>query len=395
MRLLTLSSLYPNERMRNHGIFVESRLRRVAAAGVGISQVVAPVPWFFSTHRAFGSYADWAAVAVSEERHGIRIAHPRYPMVPKLGFWLQPWLIYRAVRDHLRHQGGDAKQFDLIDAQYYYPDGVAAGWLARDLGLPFVVTARGTDINLIPRSALPRRLIRTTARRAAASIVVCAALKDELVALGAPKSSVTVLHNGVDLDLFQPADRDAARVKFGVTGTVLLSVGHLIERKGHHLIVRAIASLPQCTLLIVGSGPERGSLEALAHQTGVAPRVRFLGELPHADLPACYQAADALVLASSREGCANVLLEAMACGTPVVATAVWGTPEIVANPAAGRLCGERSEASIVEAVSALLDAPPDRANTRRYAERFSWDRTISRQVELYRRAAQTRLSRPN
>ena len=386
MRLLTISSLYPNARMHNLGIFVENRLRRIAAAGIQISQVVAPVPWFPSTHPAFGSYAGWAAVPSFEERHGIRVAHPCYPMVPKVGFWFQPWLVYMAVRDHLRRQRDDAAGFDLIDAQYYYPDGVAAHWLARDLGLPYVVTARGTDINLVPRSAVPRRMIQRTARHAAASIAVCAALKDELVALGAPAHSVTVLHNGVDLDLFHPGDRDEARLRLDVDGKVLLSVGHLIERKGHALVIGALPALPQCTLLIAGGGPERVALTALAQQLGVAQRVRFLGELPHADLPQYYRAADALVLASSREGCANVLIEALACGTPVVATPVWGTPELVAEAAAGRLCRERTSASLVSAIAGLLAEPPDRAATRRYAERFSWDRTIERQVAIYHQA---------
>ena len=355
------------------------------------SQVVAPVPWFFSTHPMFGSYANWAAVPLCEERHGIAIRHPRYPMVPKVGFWMQPWLMYQAVRRHLQRQ---RRHFDLIDAQYYYPDGVAAHWLARDLHLPFVVTARGTDINLVPRSPVPRRLIRSTARRAAASIVVCAALKDELVALGAPEASITVLRNGVDLELFRPGDRQAARARFGLEGTVLLSVGHLIERKGHHLVIGALTRLPECTLLIVGGGPEREALGAMAQHAGVAQRVRLLGELPHADLPACYNAADALVLASSREGYANVLLEALACGTPVVATPVWGTPEIVAEAAAGRLSDERSEASLVCAIACLLASPPDRSATRRYAERFSWDRTIAGQIALYRRAIEVGAPRP-
>ena len=211
----------------------------------------------FSTHPAFGSYAGWAAVASIEERHGIRVCAPALP------HGAEGRLLAAALA---RLHGGagssaapaEAAGFDLIDAQYYYPDGVAAHWLARDLGLPYVVTARGTDINLDAPLGRAATNDSTTARHAAASIVVCAALKDELVALGAPANSVTVLHNGVDLDLFQPADRDEARVRLGVAGKVLLSVGHLIERKGHHLIVGALPSLPQCTLLIVGSGPERG-----------------------------------------------------------------------------------------------------------------------------------------
>ena len=276
MRILVLASLYPNNRMPNHGIFVENRLRRLVEAGVTVTEVVAPVPWFFSTHERFGDYAKWAAVPAREVRHGIEVSHPRYPMIPKLGFWLQPWLMYRAIRQHLRQLGGATDNIDLIDAQYYYPDGVAAHWLSQDLGVPFVVTARGTDVNLVPRSPLPRRLIRATGKSAAASITVCTALKDSLVALGVPEPSITVVRNGVDLDRFTMGDRTAARSRLALDGTVLLSVGHLIERKGHHLVIEALARLPDAKLVIVGGGPERAALQASggAHRNGRSRSLR-------------------------------------------------------------------------------------------------------------------------
>ena len=337
LRLLTIASLYPNARMPSYGIFVENRLRRIAATGALTSHVIAPVPWFISNHPFFGSYARWSEVPRAERRHGFAVAHPRYGMLPKIGFWLQPWLMYLAVRRYVSGLYAMGGVFDLVDAQYYYPDGVVAYWLARDLGLPFVVTARGTDVNSIPRSPIPRELIRRTAGAAAASIAVCGALRNALVDLGSPTASTVVLTNGVDLELFCPKDKVAARAKLGLSGHVLLSVGHLIERKGHHLTIEALSSLPDCTLCLVGDGPDRKALETLANRSGVGERVRFLGEVPQTSLPEYYRAADMFVLASSREGCANVLLEAMACGTPVVATPVWGTPEIVADPAAGRL----------------------------------------------------------
>lgn len=387
VRLLTISSLYPNAVMPSFGIFVENRLRRIVASGEVTSRIVAPVPWFVSTHPRFGAYARWAAVPHSEERHGFRVTHPRYPTLPKFGTSLQPWLMYLALRRHVARLLRNGSRFDVIDAQYYYPDGVAAAWLARDLGLPLVITARGTDINLVAQLPRPRRLIRWAADQAAASVTVCAALKDVLLELGAPGATITVLRNGVDLELFSPDCRQAARSRLGLDGRVLLSVGHLVERKGHHLTIDALRSLPGHTLLIVGDGPERGRLQAQAAERGVADRMRILGERPQASLPDYYRAADVLVLASSREGWANVLLEAMACGTPVVATAIWGTPEVVADPAAGRLVPVRSADHIAQAILELVADPPERAATRRYAEGFSWDLTVERQSALYRRVA--------
>ena len=275
---------------------------------------------------------------------------------------------------------------DAIDAHYLYPDGVAAVWLGKRLGIPVVVTARGTDVSLIPRYAMPRRLIQGAIRDAAALITVSNALKEALVALGAPETKVTVLRNGVDAAMFHPPhDRAAARAALGLTGPTLLSVGLLIERKGHHRIIEAMPSLPEYTLLVVGEGPERTRLAALVDRLGVGDRVRLLGARPHADLPAFYGAADALVLASSREGWANVLLEAMACGTPVIASNIWGNPEVVRAPAAGLIMQANTAEGIVAATQRLFANPPDRAATRAYAEAFSWDATTAGQIELFSR----------
>ena len=179
-----------------------------------------------------------------------------------------------------------------------------------------------------------------------------------------------MLRNGVDLRLFRPLDRETTRRRLGLDGPTLISVGHLIERKGHHLIIEAMGSLPGFTLLIAGEGPERANLDRIIGKYGLGGRVRLLGARPHDELPELYGAADALILASSREGWANVLLEAMACGTPVVATPIWGNPEVVARPEAGILMRERSPSGIAEGVKALFAALPPREATRDYAPLF-------------------------
>jgi glycosyltransferase involved in cell wall biosynthesis len=256
--------------------------------------------------------------------------------------------------------------------------------LAREFGLPVTVTARGTDLSLIPQFRRPRKMILDAAAKADGLITVCQALKDTLAGMGVPGERVTVLRNGVDLDLFRPVDRAAARQALGLTRRTLVSVGLLIERKGHHHIIRALAQLPDFDLLIAGDGPERRALERLAKDQGVAGRVRFLGSVKQDALREIYNAADALVLASSREGWANVLLESMACGTPVVASAVWGTPEVVARPEAGVLMRSLDPEGIVEGVGRLFAAYPDHAATRRYAEGFDWDATTNGQLALFR-----------
>jgi teichuronic acid biosynthesis glycosyltransferase TuaC len=380
IRALTFTTLYPNPAQASHGVFVENRLRHLLAGGRVASRVVAPVPWFPLAGARFGRYGAYARVPRVERRHGIEVRHPRYLVLPKLGMSAAPGLLFAASLAALR---AARDEFDIIDAHYFYPDGVAAALLGRCLGKPVVITARGTDVNLIPRYRLPRAMILWAARQAAGIVTVSRALKDALVELGVPAERIRVLRNGVDLALFRPHDRAAARATLGLQGPTLLSVGLLIERKGHDLVIGALPRLPGFGLLIAGEGPERAALEALAARLGVADRVRFLGSVPHDELPRLYSAADALVLASSREGWANVLLEALACGTPVVASPIWGNPEVVAQPDAGILMTERSAAGVAEAVGRLFRTLPDRERTRRYAEDFSWEETTDGQVRLF------------
>ena len=386
IRLLTFSTLFPHEARPNHGIFVENRLRHLLASGEATSTMLAPVPWFPSRSERFGDWALNARAPAVETRHGIEIRHPRYPVIPRIGMSAAPWLLYRAMVPELARLLAEGHRFDAIDAHYIYPDGVAACWLGRRFGLPVVMTARGTDVNLIPQYQVPRRLIQGAIRDASALIAVSAALKQVLVDLGAPDNKVTVLRNGVETGLFKPpADRNAIRAELGLRGPTLVSVGGLIERKGHHRTIEAMRQLPGFELIIAGEGPERERLSALIATHGLGDRVRLLGPRPHKELPALYGAADASVLASSREGWANVLLESMACGTPVVAANIWGNPEVVQAPAAGVIYEPNTPAGVAAGVRRLFSNLPQRSATRAYAEPFSWDDTTAGQLALFRR----------
>lgn len=392
IKILTFSTLYPNAAQPTHGIFVENRLRHLLESGKIEVKVVAPVPWFPFKNPIFRSYAKFAQAPKHEVRHAIEIWHPRYVVVPKIGMSIAPLLMASAVKNTVRRIREQGFDFDLIDAHYFYPDGVAACILANSLGKPCVVTARGTDINLIPRYAIPKKWILWAAEKSRAMISVCQALKDEMVEMGITADKVTPLRNGVDLNFFNPGSREEVRRQLNISGKTLLSVGYLIERKGHHLIIEALTSLPGFRLYIAGDGEMFADLNQLASDLGVADRVTFLGPLDRESLRRYMVAADALVLASSREGMANVLLEALACGTPVVATPLWGTPEVVAVPEAGVLTKDRSVAGIVEGVNRLFASYPNRESTRHYAEKFSWDDTTQGQLEIFRRAIAGSLS---
>jgi teichuronic acid biosynthesis glycosyltransferase TuaC len=393
LRLLTFSTLFPHAAKPNHGIFVENRLRHLVASGHVDATVLAPVPWFPSQSPRWGEWAKHAAAPKREVRNGLAVYHPRFPVIPKLGMTAGPWLLYRAMQGPIRRLLDAGEHFDAIDAHYVYPDGVAAAWLGRHFGLPVAVTARGTDVSLIPNYARPRRLIQGMIAEVGAMVAVSAALKQALVSLGAPDEKVTVLRNGIETDLFRPPqDRTALRARLGLHRPTLISVGALIDRKGHHRTIEAMRSLPAFELLIIGEGPERDRLSTMIRQNSLSDRVRLLGARPHRDLPDLYGAADISVLASSREGWANVLLESMACGTPVIASDIWGNPEVVRAPEAGLIYEPNTAQGIADAVNALVSALPPRAATRRYAEAFSWDATTAGQLTVFRRLveAQTR-----
>ncbi len=381
-KIATFTSLYPNAAQPQHGLFVEHRLRQLLACGAVSASVVAPVPWFPFRAGVFGRYATFASVPPTERRHGIELVHPRYPVIPAIGMNIAPALMARWCRPAVeRLRAGGAQ---LIDAHYFYPDGVAAAKIAHALSMPFLVTARGSDVNVIAGHTGPRRQILAAAAQAARVITVSRALRDRLIDLGVRPERIVVLRNGVDRRIFRPVARETARAATGMKGSTLLSVGNLIELKGHHLVIAALAGLPGTDLVIVGDGPDLGELQSLAGRLGVAPRVRFTGSIPQAELVNYYAAADALVLASSREGMANVLLEAMACGTPVVATAVSGNPEVVSSRHAGVLVHERTADALATAIRELLAAPPTSAQVVEHAAQFSWQATTQGQLELLR-----------
>ena len=388
LRILTFSSLYPNAVQPRHGVFVEERLRHLVDAGGVSATVLAPVPWFPSRNARFGRYAQYADVPREELRHGVRVLHPRYPVLPKVGMSVAPWLMARGLLPELRRLEQQDGGFDLIDAHYFYPDGVAAVWLGERLGKPVVVTSRGTDVNWIPRYRLPRWQVRWAAQRAAGLVSVSHALGEHLVGLDVPRERIKVLRNGVDLDVFRPRHEAAGELRRELDllpdTPVLLSVGSLIERKGHHITLEALRKLPDAVLLLAGEGPLSEELRSQAQEIGVGSRVYFLGPIPHDDLPRYYSAADVSVLASSREGMPNVVLEALACGTPVVACDAEGVSELITENVAGRVVAVRDAETIAARISEVLTSPPRRESVRAYAQRFSWDETSAGQLELFR-----------
>lgn len=386
IKTLLFSTLFPSSARPGHGIFVETRLRELLKTGEVETKVVAPVPWFPLAGKRFGEYGKFAATPRFEERNGVDVFHPRYFLPPKIGMNLAPRSLAAGALPLVKKLIRDGFDFDLIDAHYYYPDGVAAGIIAERLGKPFVVTARGSDLNLIGEFAKPRRQIIETAKRASASIGVSNALVERLIHLGADRKKIFFFRNGVDLERFKPEEKKRARQKLDIPdqALVLLSVGNLVELKGHHIAIEALQCLPEKThLIIAGSGPEKSHLEKLASRLGVAERVKLVGQIPNDELRWLFSAADALALCSSREGWPNVLLESIACGTPVIATNTGGVSEIISSPIVGRLMESRSPAALAKQFDDIIRHKPAQSELLKFAKYFGWQATSNAQIELF------------
>lgn len=325
-----------------------------------------------------------------ETRHGLKVEHPRYPVFPRVGMSAAPLALCAALLPFLRRQIREGRDFDLIDAHYFYPDGIAAVLLGRALDRPVSVTARGSDLNIIAQHAVPRRWIRWAAQNADGLVAVSGGLKRRLVELGIGADRVRVLRNGVDSALFHPHDRGAAQGTLGFKGPSLLAVGNLVALKRHWLMVEALTQLPQVGLVIVGEGPEREGIERLVRERKVADRVRLLGRVPQDRLPEIYTAADLLLLVSTHEGWPNVLLESMACGTPVVVSPMDGIADIVGASEAGRILTDDTPSGLASTIREILAAPPSRAATRRYAEQFDWQSTTEGQIALFQEILERR-----
>jgi glycosyltransferase involved in cell wall biosynthesis len=395
MRVLTYTSLYPSNASPGHGLFVEARVVAMHDCGDAEIDVVSPVPWFPSTDERFGRYARFARTAGRERRESIDVSHPRYPMIPKLGTILQPFGMAAASMPTIRRLERDRGQYDVIDAHYFYPDGVAAAMIAGRLGRPLVITARGSDVNLLGNRSFSRRMIVRAAGQAARVVAVSAALRDRLVALGVERERIEVIRNGVDSSRFRPLDRGEARAQLAIPSEarLIVAVGNLVPEKGHDLIIDAVALLSDACLVIVGEGAGRAELERQVRKRGVELRVRFVGAVPQSELPRYYAAADVVALGSRREGLPNVVLEALACGRPVVATAVGGIPEVVVDGITGRLIADRSPERMAEALRDELRVARTPESIHSHVRRWSWLSVAEAHLATLREACDASIAR--
>jgi len=379
VRILSFSSCFPSPLDPTAGVFVLRRLKAVATR-VPL-EVVHPVPWFPGLDRL--RYPE-AVLPNREQREGVTVHHPRFFYFPRmLKRWdarfydlgLREWL-----RDHCRQW-----KPNLFDAHFSWPDGVAVSYLARRLRIPYTITLRGV---IIPRYRLRRfrkRLIDALTH-ASTVISVDRRMADIALELGVPAERVHVIPNGVDATFFQTLPREQARARLGLSqdARIVVSVGSLEPRKAHESVIEALANLDgPVRLIVIGKEIDDGSrlkmLRQLAADRGIGDRVVFTGRQPPETVSMYLNAADVSVLASLWEGCPNVVIESLACGTPVVATDVGAVRDLVRPGETGEIVPVGDKGALRAALCGVLAREWSREQVRQSVAGRSWD-TVAGEV---------------
>jgi teichuronic acid biosynthesis glycosyltransferase TuaC len=388
--LLVFSSLFPHKGAPNAGVFIRDRMFRIGEQ-LPIT-VVSPQAWFpgQSLIRLFRPHFRPCA-ARQEVQRNVFIFCPRFFSTP--GFFKKLDGLFMALGSYLTLRRLKKRVgFDILDAHFGYPDGYAATLLGKWLRVPVTITLRGTEVPHSKNTKLSPLLTRAL-KRADRIFAVSESLRQHAITLGVEASKISVVANGVDIVRFHPVDKLEARRLLNVPAgaKVLISVGALVKRKGFHRVIDILPTLltsqPDLHYLIVGGpGPEgdiRAELEKQVQSLNLEGKVHFFGAIPSDELKYPLSAADIFVLATSNEGWANVFLEAMACGLPVVTTDVGGNAEVVCRPELGTIVSFGDRKALKSALVDSLKKNWDRESIRRYAEDNSWDNRLVRLKDAY------------
>lgn len=378
--VLSLSTLYPNAVNPRFGAFVARSLEALAKLGAArgdwrvtvVNPIgLPPIP--------LGRYRALSQLDAKTEENGIVIHRPRFSLIPAVGARRNASAIAKAALPLVERIHAETP-IDLIDAQFFFPDGPAAAYIAEAIGVPFSLKARGSDITYWGGFDFARDQMVEAANRAAGLLAVSNALAGTMAELGMPRSKIKVHYTGLDRDRFRPLEHTQLRAQLGKElgfalpefSPMLVCVGALIERKGQDIAIAALAHIEGARLVLVGKGDDEEHLKDLARDLGVADRVFFAGSLDHDVLPLVLSAADVMVLPTVNEGLANAWVESLACGTPVVTSDVGGAREVIVNNTAGRLV-DRTPEGVAAGVNEVLNSPPMRHAVAALAEKFSWE----------------------
>lgn len=389
-RIVVLSTLFPSPAQPNAGVFIRERMFRVGQKFPIV--VVAPVPWFpfQGVLRHFRAHFRPDA-PVFENMMGVKVFRPRFISFPGLFKFMDGFFMALGSLSIMR-QLKKTFNFNVIDAHFGYPDGYAATLLGNWLKVPVTITMRGTEVPHA-REKLRRKFLVKALQSATRLFAVSSSLKQHAVNLGVNEQKVLVVGNGIDLKKFYPIEKTQARKQITIedSSKVLLTIGALVERKGFHRVLEILPRLtkkyPKILYLIVGGPSAEGDwtqhLQQQVEEMNLGNNVRFLGPRPPDELKNILSAADVFVLPTSNEGWANVILEAMACGLPVVTTDVGGNSEVVCRPELGTIVPFGDSEKLFDAVDQALTRNWNRQLILEYAQANSWDTRVGLLAEQF------------
>jgi len=360
LKVLVITNLYPNNIEPNRGIFIRQQLKQLAP--LCDIQVIAPVPWvpLNVNLKIFSRWSLNRRIVYQETIDGIGTYHPRWLVIPKIfrasyGFFF----FFAILPEVLRLM--KTFQFDVIDVQWVYPDGFASTLLAKLTRKPVVIHALGCDINLYTRFFLRRKLIVWCLKKANGIVAVSNVLKDKIVSFGIESEKVQVIPNGINEDSFRPMSRQECRNKLAlpIDKKIVLFIGSLEEVKGVGCLLDAFSQLNkkyhgELCLVMVGQGSLEKQINSEIKNLGLDKVVTLTGGVLHDEIPLWLNACDVFCLPSIREGMPNVILEALACKKPVVATRVGGIPEIISSEEYGKLVPPNDPDALANAIQRVL-----------------------------------------
>jgi teichuronic acid biosynthesis glycosyltransferase TuaC len=386
--VLSLTTLYPNAVNPRFGTFVARSMEALAKRGDWRVTLVNPIGL---PPLALGRYRPLADLPATSTEGRITIHRPHFTLIPRIGARRNAAAIARAALPLVQAIHAETP-IDLIDAQFFFPDGPAAAIIAKAMGLPLSIKARGSDISYWGEQGFARQQMVDAAKAATGLLAVSHDLAGQMAVMGMEAGKITAHYTGLDRDRFRPLEHTQLRSQLSRelgfalpdNAPLIACIGALIERKGQGIAITALNDIPGARLVLIGKGDDEARLRALAVSEGVETRVFFAGSVDHDLMPLILSAADVMVLPTAAEGLANAWVEALACGTPVVTSDVGGAREIITCDTAGRLV-DRNPQAVAAGINAVLNAPPPRDAVAALTAHFSWEANAATLAAHYER----------
>lgn len=386
MKILTVSHLFPNHITPNKGVFVKERVKYIAKK-IDLS-IVAPIP-YFPFNYLLGQYKNFNKIRDEEIFDHLPVKHPKFLAIPKLAKSADGILYYWSLNKYFSNLIS-THQFDLLDFHWVYPDSYAGIKWAQTFNKKIIVTIRGNESIYYFEKNSRKKIAIKCLHSVDHIISVSNDLKNKVVKdYGLDPQNVTVIPNGIDLNKFYKIDRTAAQkmCNLDTNKKYIITISRLSHEKGIEHLIRAFAKLnaKNTILIIIGDGPLRNKLQSLSHDLKISTSVKFLGFIPHEDTNKWYNAADIFCLPSLWEGCPNVVIESLACGTPVVSTQVGGIPDLVPSKYYGLLVKPGEPNELADAFDYALSEKWDRSAISAFGRKNSWENVADRVIQVYKK----------